>query len=91
MGTYKKEDSRKKREVASGEKKMVRVKGENFYRDAKKIQRLNMLKGGKPVRDRRGKIVKAAQFQEKRLDSQMARVAPNKKWFGKDELDVYSI
>ena len=39
-----------------------------------------MYKGGKPVRDRNGKIVKAAEFQESQAGK--ARVQPDRRWFG---------
>ncbi|KAL1914890.1 uncharacterized protein VTP21DRAFT_7806 [Calcarisporiella thermophila] len=58
----------------------TRVKGENFYRDAKKIKYINMLKGGKAIRDSKGRIIKAAEFQNR--EAPIARVQPNRKWFG---------
>lgn len=57
----------------------VRTKGENFYRDAKKVQRLNILKEGKPIRDKQGNITQAASFQSRELPN--ARIEPNRKWF----------
>jgi nuclear GTP-binding protein len=39
-----------------------------------------MYKGGKPVRDRNGKIVKAAEFQASQAGK--ARVQPDRRWFG---------
>ncbi|CAK9784268.1 NGP1NT-domain-containing protein [Cutaneotrichosporon oleaginosum] len=64
-------------EFATG---VTRVKGENFYRDAKSASRVKMLNGGKAVRDRDGKIVKAAAFQSK--EAEPGRVQPDKRWFG---------
>ncbi|CAZ85641.1 unnamed protein product [Tuber melanosporum] len=58
----------------------VKLKGENFYRDTKKVTRLNTLKEGKPIRNRNGDIIKAASFQSREVPS--ARVEPNRKWFG---------
>jgi nuclear GTP-binding protein len=58
----------------------IRLKGENFYRDANKVKYLNMLKSGKPTHNRQGKIVKAAAFQSSKTT--IARVEPNRKWFG---------
>ncbi|EAA64786.1 hypothetical protein AN1666.2 [Aspergillus nidulans FGSC A4] len=58
----------------------VRVKGENFYRDAKKVKRLNMLKDGKPQRDAAGNITVAASYQSR--EAPVARIEPNRKWFG---------
>ncbi|ODV92505.1 hypothetical protein CANCADRAFT_87541 [Tortispora caseinolytica NRRL Y-17796] len=79
MGTAKKEKNRRAKEgvKVSGS---LKVKGENFYRDAKKLKRLNMYKGGNPVRNADGKIIKAAAFQSTEIPK--ARVEPNKKWFG---------
>ncbi|PVU86166.1 hypothetical protein BB561_006447 [Smittium simulii] len=57
-----------------------RLKGENFYHDRKKVAYLNMLKTGKPIRNKHGKIVKAAAFQSS--EAPIARVLPNRKWFG---------
>jgi nuclear GTP-binding protein len=61
------------------------VKGENFYRDPKKLKRLKMYThGGKAVRDKDGKILKAASFQstEKDLDGKMGRIQADRRWFG---------
>ncbi|CAB4386182.1 GTPase required for pre-60S ribosomal subunit nuclear export and maturation [Rhizophagus irregularis] len=58
----------------------LKVKGENFYRDAKKVKFVNMLKGGKPIRNSKGKIVKEAPFQSKLAIA--ARVQPDRRWFG---------
>lgn len=82
MGQYKKEKQRVTRDKAGGDDraKNMRVKGENFYRDAKKIKYINMLKGGKAIRDSKGKIVQAAEYQSS--EAKVARVAPNRKWFG---------
>lgn len=51
-------------------------------RDKATIKRLKMYRGGKPVRDNRGKIVAAAEFQKSVKSGEMAHVAPNRKWFG---------
>lgn len=40
-----------------------------------------MLKGGAPVRNSAGKIIKAAEFQSKLASGTVARVEPNRKWF----------
>ncbi|PVV01863.1 hypothetical protein BB560_003706 [Smittium megazygosporum] len=58
----------------------LRLKGENFYHDRKKVAYLNMLKSGRAVRDRKGKIVKAAAFQSS--EAKPARILPNRRWFG---------
>ncbi|OJJ71145.1 hypothetical protein ASPBRDRAFT_44070 [Aspergillus brasiliensis CBS 101740] len=81
MGTFKKEANRKDRQGKTGDGMgNVRVKGENFYRDAKKLRTLNMLKDGKPQRNAEGKVTKAASYQSR--DAPVARIEPNRKWFG---------
>ncbi|PYI03746.1 NGP1NT-domain-containing protein [Aspergillus sclerotiicarbonarius CBS 121057] len=81
MGTFKKEANRKDRQGKTGDGMgNVRTKGENFYRDAKKLRTLNMLKDGKPQRNAEGKITKAASYQSR--DAPVARIEPNRKWFG---------
>ncbi|KAG0162800.1 GTPase required for pre-60S ribosomal subunit nuclear export and maturation [Apophysomyces sp. BC1034] len=82
MGQFKKEKNRVSRDKAGGDDraKNIRMKGENFYRDAKKIKYINMLKGGKAIRDSQGKIIQAADFQSTEVKT--ARIAPNRKWFG---------
>jgi nuclear GTP-binding protein len=61
---------------------LKRVKGENFYRDAKAAARVKMLSGGKAVRDRDGKIIKAAAFQAGEAETKPGRVQPDRRWFG---------
>ncbi|KAF7297775.1 Nucleolar GTP-binding protein 2 [Mycena kentingensis (nom. inval.)] len=61
---------------------LKKVKGENFYRDAKKVARLKMLTGGKAVRDKDGKIVQAAAFQKGEDETKPGRVQPDRRWFG---------
>ena len=61
---------------------MAKVKGENFYRDAKAARRLKMLNGGKAVRDRDGKIIEAAAFQKGEDETKPGRVQPDRRWFG---------
>ncbi|BCS21024.1 putative GTPase NOG2 [Aspergillus puulaauensis] len=81
MGSGKKEATRRNRQGKVGDGMAnVRVKGENFYRDAKKVKRLNMLKDGKPQRDSEGNITQAASYQSR--DAPVARIEPNRKWFG---------
>lgn len=67
MGNFKKEASRKEREgKAKDGMGNVKTKGENFYRNAKKVRQLNMFKEGKAQRNADGKILKAAAYQEQR-------------------------
>ncbi|MCH0629676.1 hypothetical protein JNB11_06850 [Kocuria palustris] len=79
MGTQKKEKQRRVREGDTRDGNL-RVKGENFYRDAKKVKHLNMYKQGRAIRDAKGNIIKAAALQS--TDAPTARVDPNRKWFG---------
>ncbi|KAG9106646.1 GTPase required for pre-60S ribosomal subunit nuclear export and maturation, partial [Ceratobasidium sp. 392] len=74
----------KPKKASSSSEKMTlkRVKGENFYRDAKSAARVKMLNGGKAVRDRDGKIIKAAAFQKGEDETKPGRVQPDKRWFG---------
>ncbi|KAK0423704.1 hypothetical protein QR680_008286 [Steinernema hermaphroditum] len=46
------------------------------------INRLLMYKNFKAIRDKKGKILKAAPFQERLQSGTVARVEPNRKWFG---------
>ncbi|KAL3473576.1 NUC091 domain-containing protein [Aspergillus californicus] len=81
MGTGKKEATRRERQGKGGDgMSNVRTKGENFYRDAKKVKHLNMFKDGKPQRDSVGNITQAASYQSR--EAPVARVEPNRKWFG---------
>lgn len=79
MGVQKKEKSRRAREgqVKDGN---LRLKGENFYRDAKKVKKLSMYKEGRAQRNAKGEITKAATLQSTDIPS--ARVAPDRRWFG---------
>ena len=80
MGKFKKEASRKERQVGSGNGLAnVKTKGENFYRTGKQARVLNMFKDGKPQRNAAGKITKSASFQS--IEKPAARVEPNRKWF----------
>ncbi|KAJ9644052.1 GTPase required for pre-60S ribosomal subunit nuclear export and maturation [Coniosporium tulheliwenetii] len=81
MGSFKKEKARKERDGTTGDGMAnVRMKGENFYRDAKKVKKLNILKEGKAQRNASGKITKAASYQSR--DKPKALIEPNRKWFG---------
>ncbi|PNY24893.1 Nucleolar GTP-binding protein 2 [Tolypocladium capitatum] len=80
MGTGKKEATRRVRQGKTGDGLgNVRVKGENFYRNAKKVKTLNMYKEGKVQRNADGQITKSATYQSR--DIPKARVEPNRKWF----------
>ncbi|KAM6498772.1 NGP1NT (NUC091) domain containing protein [Amanita muscaria] len=79
MAPVKKTSSQSK---AKSSVSLKKVKGENFYRNAKQISRLKMLSGGKPVRDKDGKIVEAAAFQKGESETTAGRVQPDRRWFG---------
>lgn len=79
MGTQKKEKLRRVREKDTRDGNL-RVKGENFYRDAKKVKHLQMYKKGRAVRNAKGEIIRAADLQS--TEAPNARVDPNRKWFG---------
>ncbi|OAX39214.1 NGP1NT-domain-containing protein, partial [Rhizopogon vinicolor AM-OR11-026] len=74
--------SPKPRSSGSKEPTLKRVKGENFYRNAKQVARLKMLSGGKPIRDKDGKIIQAAAFQKGEDETTPGRVQPDRRWFG---------
>lgn len=74
--------SSKMRSTTAKEAFGKKVKGENFYRDAKKVNRLKMMNGGKPVYNREGKIVEAAAFQKTEAETKPGRVQPDRRWFG---------
>ncbi|KAG9001322.1 GTPase required for pre-60S ribosomal subunit nuclear export and maturation [Tulasnella sp. 427] len=61
---------------------IARVKGESFYRNAKQAARVKLLTGGKPIRDRTGKIIQAAAFQKGEEFAKPGRVQPDRRWFG---------
>ncbi|XP_063964751.1 nucleolar GTP-binding protein 2-like [Lytechinus pictus] len=56
--------------------------GGSNMRDRSTIKRLEMYRKGKPKRNRKGKIVQAAPFQSQLKSGTVARVEPNRKWFG---------
>lgn len=78
MGNAKRESNRPSTEKDRAGIK--RVKGENFYRDAKKVKQVNILRGGHATRDAQGNVTQAAAFQSR--EKPRARIEPNRKWFG---------
>ena len=68
--------------TSSSQVSLKKVKGENFYRNAKQVGRLKMLNGGKAVRDKDGKIIQAAAFQKGEDETKPGRVQPDRRWFG---------
>lgn len=53
---------------------------ENFYHDKSKTKYLNMINGGRAIRNSKGDIIKDAIYQ-KRTCKQVSRIDPNRKWF----------
>ncbi|KAF9045727.1 NGP1NT-domain-containing protein [Hymenopellis radicata] len=74
--------SKTRSSTSSSKVSLAKVKGENFYRNAKQVARLKMLNGGKPVRDKDGKIIQAAAFQKGEDETKPGRVQPDRRWFG---------
>ncbi|PPQ86956.1 hypothetical protein CVT25_009778 [Psilocybe cyanescens] len=74
--------SKTRSSTSSSHVSLAKVKGENFYRNAKQVGRLKMLNGGKAVRDKDGKIVQAAAFQKGEDETKPGRVQPDRRWFG---------
>ena len=74
--------SPKTRSSSSKDISLKKVKGENFYRNAKQAARAKLLTGGKAVRDKDGNIVKAAAFQKGESEANPGRVQPDRRWFG---------
>ena len=74
--------SPKTRSSSSKDVSLKKVKGENFYRNAKQVARAKMLTGGKAVRDKDGNIIKAAAFQKGESEAKPGRVQPDRRWFG---------
>ena len=82
MAPSKKSSSPSKTRSSSSNVSLAKVKGENFYRNAKQVGRLKMLSGGKPIRDKEGKIIQAAAFQKGEDETKPGRVQPDRRWFG---------
>ncbi|EJD54563.1 NGP1NT-domain-containing protein [Auricularia subglabra TFB-10046 SS5] len=83
MGTTKKAaPSPGKTRSSTSQVSLKKVKGENFYRNAKQVGLLRMRSGGKAVRDKDGKIIQAAAFQKGEDETKPGRVQPDRRWFG---------
>ncbi|EJF67375.1 NGP1NT-domain-containing protein [Dichomitus squalens LYAD-421 SS1] len=82
MAPPKKSPSSSKTRSSASQPYIKKVKGENFYHDAKTANRLKMLKGGKAVRDKDGRIIQAAAFQKGEDETKPGRVQPDRRWFG---------
>ncbi|PFH55012.1 hypothetical protein XA68_11081 [Ophiocordyceps unilateralis] len=80
MGIAKKESNRRARRGQKDDSlENVRVKGENFYRDARKAKVLSMYNEGRMQRNSQGNITKAASYQSRDVPS--AHIEPNRRWF----------
>ena len=82
MAPVSKSGSGSKNRSSASSVSLQKVKGENFYRNAKQVARLKILNGGKPVRDKDGKIIQAAAFQKGEDETKPGRVQPDRRWFG---------
>ena len=82
MAPIKKTSSAKTRSSSSSNVSLAKVKGENFYRNAKQVVRLKMMNSGKAVRDKTGKVIQAAAFQKGEDETKPGRVQPDRRWFG---------
>ena len=54
---------------------------QTHLRDKATIKRLLMYKNCKPIRNRKGKIIKAAPYQSWLPSGTVSRISPNQKWF----------
>lgn len=81
MGAHKREKEKKTTSLSSQLKKPgnLKVKGENFFRDARKVKRLNMYKEGRAKHNAKGDVVKTATFQSTEIPD--ARIQPDRRWF----------
>eukprot|EP00127_Corallochytrium_limacisporum_P004630 Clim_evm5s171 gene=Clim_evmTU5s171 len=71
------------RKLVNGKPTIGKRVGSTQLRDKSTIQRLAMYKsGGKVVRNRKGEVVKEAPFQSKLTSGTVARVQPDRRWFG---------
>lgn len=58
------------------------LKGVSRPRDRATIKRLQMYRNFKAKRDASGKVIRPAPFQSKFASGTVARVEPNRRWFG---------
>ena len=82
MASAKKSPGGSKTRSSTSSVSLQKVKGENFYRNAKQVSKLKMLNSGKAVRDKDGKIIQAAAFQKGEDETKPGRVQPDRRWFG---------
>jgi nuclear GTP-binding protein len=60
----------------------LKTKGENFYHNGNKLKALKMRREGKPIRDKKGNIVKAAAYASSTPEAALMRIQPDRRWFG---------
>ena len=82
MGKAKKEVNRRANDPKTTSRITKPLKGENFYRDAKKVKMANMLKSGRPTRNADGEIIKPAAYQSRLPSGTVGRIQPDRRWFG---------
>lgn len=78
----KREGINKAKHSMNPDRPKVKNAGGTNMRDRSTIKRLQMYKNFKAKRDKTGKIIKAAPFQSWLPSGAVARVEPNRKWFG---------
>ena len=66
------------------------LKGVGKARDKATIKRLQMYRNFKAKRDSSGKVIRPAPFQSKVPSGTVARVEPNRKWFGNIRVVCFS-
>ncbi|XP_018323980.1 nucleolar GTP-binding protein 2 [Agrilus planipennis] len=81
MGPVKKEKKRSNNSLNPNRNK-DELKNVAKPRSRSTIERLQMYRKFKAKRDRSGKIIKAAPFQDRLPSGSRARIEPNQKWFG---------
>ncbi len=86
MAKHKPEQKKIVDRIKSGSHSMnpdrVSGKGGQNMRSKATIDRLRMYKNSKPIRNKVGKIIKAAPYQSSLASGTQSRVEPNRKWFG---------
>ena len=78
----KREGINKAKHSMNPDRPKIKNAGGTNMRDRSTIKRLQMYRNFKPIRNRTGKIIKAAPFQSWLPSGSVARVEPNRKWFG---------
>ncbi|XP_052074004.1 uncharacterized protein LOC127711877 [Mytilus californianus] len=82
MKTTKRDGINKAKHSLNPDRPKIKDGGGTNMRDRSTIKRLKMYKNFKAKRNRSGEIIKAAPFQSWLPSGSVARVEPNRKWFG---------